>query len=257
MRSRSAAADRSDLHAERRLLRVRSFTYTISDGNGGTATATVNVTVTAANDTPVATNDAYAALEDTPLVFGAPGVLANDGGLGDGPLTLTVVGVPVGGGVALANDGSFTLTPTANFTGAASFQYQVQDVDGETATGSVSITVSAVNDAPDGTDTTVTAIEDSTYTFTLGNFGFNDVDLGDAIDRRAHRFDIAARRSDAAARRHRRIRRPDHHGGGYQPWQPRLHAGRKRERAGYASFTFSVTRHRGPPGRCSTQCRTR
>ena len=149
-----------------------SFTYTISDGNGGTATATVNVTVTAANDTPVATNDAYAALEDTPLVFGAPGVLANDGGLGDGPLTLTVVGVPVGGGVALANDGSFTFTPTANFTGAASFQYQVQDVDGETATASVSITIASINDAPmldlDANDSSGAAAADYRNTFTEG-----------------------------------------------------------------------------------------
>ena len=35
-----------------------SFTYTISDGQGGSATATVSVTVTAANDAPVAVNDA-------------------------------------------------------------------------------------------------------------------------------------------------------------------------------------------------------
>jgi hypothetical protein len=125
-----------------------SFAYTISDGNGGTATATVSVTVTPADDLPVANADAYAALEDTPLAFGAPGVLANDAGLGDGPLVLTVVGAPVGGSVVLNNDGSFTFTPTPNFTGAASFQYQVQDADGDTVLGDVAITVSAVNDAP-------------------------------------------------------------------------------------------------------------
>ena len=48
----------------------------------------------------------------------------------------------------LGNDGSFTFTPTLNFTGAASFKYQVQDVDGDTGTATVNITVGAVNDAP-------------------------------------------------------------------------------------------------------------
>ncbi len=38
-----------------------SFTYTIGDGQGGSATATVSVTVTAANDAPVAVNDAATA----------------------------------------------------------------------------------------------------------------------------------------------------------------------------------------------------
>ena len=44
-----------------------SFTYTISDGNGSTATATVNITVNPVNDAPVALDDGYATIEDTPL----------------------------------------------------------------------------------------------------------------------------------------------------------------------------------------------
>ena len=125
-----------------------SFVYQITDADGDTTTATVDIAVNPVNDTPVANNDVYAALEDTPLVFGAPGVLANDAGVGDGPLTLSVVGPVTGGSVVLNNDGSFTFTPTTNFTGTASFVYQVQDADGETSTATVDITVSAVNDAP-------------------------------------------------------------------------------------------------------------
>ena len=69
-----------------------SFSYTIGDGNGGTATATVSVTVTAANDGPVAVNDAATTAEDTAATIA---VLTNDTDL-DGD-TLTVTGVTIAG----------------------------------------------------------------------------------------------------------------------------------------------------------------
>jgi len=60
----------------------------------------------------------------------------------------------------------------------------VQD-DGGTANGGVNldptpntitVNVTAVNDAPAGTDKTVTAIEDTGYAFTAADFGFTDSD---------------------------------------------------------------------------------
>ena len=106
--------------------------------------------------------DTYAATEDTVLnVPTATGVLLNDTGLGDGPLTLSVVGPVTGGAVLLNSDGSFTFTPTANFNGAASFTYQVQDADGDTATALVTINVAAVDDVPVATDDTYAATEDT------------------------------------------------------------------------------------------------
>ena len=66
----------------------------------------------------------------------------------------------------------FTPAANANGTGYASFTFQVQD-DGGTANGGVdldqspntmTINVTAVNDAPAGTDKTVTTLEDTAYT---------------------------------------------------------------------------------------------
>ena len=121
---------------------------TSTDGNAVTDMDTVAITVTPVNDLPVASADLYAATEDTVLnVPALTGVLANDTGLGDGGLTLTVVG-PVTGAVVLNNDGSFSFTPTANFNGRASFTYQVQDGDGDVSSALVTINVAPQNNAP-------------------------------------------------------------------------------------------------------------
>lgn len=70
-------------------------------------------------------------------------------------LTITAVSNPVGGAVSLDGMGNVLFTPTANFNGAASFDYTVQDNgqtngvnDFKTDIGNVSFPVSAVNDAP-------------------------------------------------------------------------------------------------------------
>jgi len=94
---------------------------------------------------PVAVADSYSATQDLALVVPAPGVLTNDTGLQDGGLVLTVIGAVTGGSVILANDGSFTFTPTPGFSGPASFTYRVTDVDGDWAEALVSITVAAAS----------------------------------------------------------------------------------------------------------------
>ena len=55
---------------------------------------------------------------------------------------------PSNGSVTLNSDGSFTYTPNANFNGTDTFSYQISDVDGNTASATVTITVNSVNDEP-------------------------------------------------------------------------------------------------------------
>ncbi|MGB7324456.1 MAG: VCBS domain-containing protein [Rubripirellula sp.] len=50
------------------------------------------------------------------------------------------------------------------------------------ATETADQTVTAVNDAPSGTDNTLAMLEDGEYTFAASDFGFNDIE-GDAFDR--------------------------------------------------------------------------
>src|SRR5262249_27684099 len=83
------------------------------------------------------------------------------------------------GGTVIINAGHVEFTPDADFNGAASFDYTVTDngtTDGvdafRFATGHVSFTVTAANDAPVGADKTVSAREDVGYVFTVADFRF-------------------------------------------------------------------------------------
>jgi len=91
--------------------------------------------------------DADTTDEDVPLVAPSPGVLANDvDALPLAPATLATP--PSHGTVALESDGSFIYTPDADYNGSDSFTYTVQLLDGSTGTGTVSIDVVQVIDAP-------------------------------------------------------------------------------------------------------------
>jgi hypothetical protein len=62
-------------------------------------------------------------------------------------LSVTVVGAPAHGTAALVG-GQVTYTPAANFAGADSFTYTIDDGNGGTATATINVTVSAVDDEP-------------------------------------------------------------------------------------------------------------
>ena len=127
-----------------------AFTFTVSDGAGGSIGAsTFNISITPVNDAPVAVGEAYAGVEDTPLVVGAgSGLLANDTDVEAGTLSVSGFTQGVHGTVTVNADGSFAYTPDANFSGTDSFTYTLSDGAGGTATATVTITITAVNDTP-------------------------------------------------------------------------------------------------------------
>jgi VCBS repeat-containing protein len=133
-----------------------SFTFQVQD-DGGTLNGgvdldptanTITIDVTPVNDAPVAGDDSYATDEDAPLTIAVPGVLANDTDIDGGTLGATKLTDPAHGTLALNPDGSFTYTPDANYSGADSFTYTVDDGNGGTATATVNLTVTPVADAP-------------------------------------------------------------------------------------------------------------
>ena len=147
----------------------RSVTYRILDATSNLAaspqklvygTATQAVTITPVNDAPTApATNSVITLEDTastPAAIGAADV--------DGPkLTYSVkAGAgPQKGSVAFSGD-SFVYTPTANANGTDSFTIVVSDGAGGTVEQSVSVTITAVNDAPTAPATnSVTILEDT------------------------------------------------------------------------------------------------
>ena len=186
-----------------------SFTFQVQD-DGGTANGgsdldptpnTLTVDVTLFNHAPAGTDGTVTALEDTTYTFAVADfgftdpndnppnnfyqveitTLPNQG-------TLNLDGTPVTAGqfvpVTKITAGKLTFDAAANANGSpyASFTFQVQD-DGGTANGgsdldptanTLTVNVTSVNDAPAGTDTTLTITKGSPYTFTVADFGFTD-----------------------------------------------------------------------------------
>jgi hypothetical protein len=140
--------------------------------NGGVDTSvsqTFFLTVSEVNDAPTAVDDAYPMLEDGILTLTPEQLLSNDvrGPANESAQNLALVDV----GAAHVNcivsldAGIITVRPTPDFNGTASFSYTIQDngttagtSDPKTASGIVTIMVTAVNDVPSftkGADQTV------------------------------------------------------------------------------------------------------
>ena len=145
-----------------------SFTYTVVDDRGDSALGRVSVTVKSIDDTPEAVDDSASALEDTPVNVA---VLANDVGLGDGIKTLTV-GDPAKGIATVNGDRTITYRPDTNFVGNDSFEYKVTDIDDDTSTGNVTVTVLDVDDVPVANDDSATVAAGRSVTISVQD---NDV----------------------------------------------------------------------------------
>jgi large repetitive protein len=100
------------------------------------------------NHAPAASNDSYTTAEDAPLTVARPGLLGNDSDVDGDPLTATLNSAPTHGAATVQSDGSFIYAPNANYFGSDQFTYTVSDGRGGTAVGTVSISVTAVNDPP-------------------------------------------------------------------------------------------------------------
>ncbi len=134
-----------------------AFTYTVNDGNGGTDTAEVTVTVTPFDYTPVAQPDTLTVTEGG---AGTVVVLANDTGLGNGPVVVAIVTGPSFGTAVLQADDTVLYTPQAHYAGPDVFTYSVTDSHGDAATADVTITVTNVDDVPVALPDTATTDED-------------------------------------------------------------------------------------------------
>jgi VCBS repeat-containing protein len=122
----------------------------------------------------VASDDVYAAVEDTPLVVAAPGVLDNDANSNEDDLSAILVDNPGHGTLSLNSDGSFSYTPNVNFFGTDTFTYQASDGQVDSNIAAVTINVTPVNDPPIGANGTVTMAEDTLYPLSVADFGFSD-----------------------------------------------------------------------------------
>src|SRR5207249_2349285 len=138
--------------------------------NGGVDTSapqTFTISVTAVNDAPVAVSDSYSTNEDTTLTAAAPGVLGNDSDVDSATITAVLVAGPSHGTLTLNANGSFSYTPAGNYNGADSFTYKANDGALNSNIATVSLTVTAVNDAPVANAQSVTTPANTAKPITL------------------------------------------------------------------------------------------
>ena len=141
-----------------------TFTYRLRyPTNNFSNAATVTIVVNPVNDAPTGVvNRSYTTAEDVPLSIAAPGVLAGVTDP-DGPVTAAVVSNPsaAAGTLSLSANGAFTFNPAAGFSGNATFTYRAVDSrGGQSATATVTIAVSSVNDPPVANANSYTTTED-------------------------------------------------------------------------------------------------
>jgi hypothetical protein len=137
---------------------VDTFSFRASDGTNNSNIANVSINVSPVNDTPTAQGDLAAIAEDTSVNIS---VRSNDSDVDGDALAIVSVAQPAHGVAVINPDGTITYTPAPNFFGADTFTYVIGDGHGGTATATVGVNVSPVNDAPMALDG-ATALDEDT-----------------------------------------------------------------------------------------------
>jgi len=196
-----------------------TLTITPNDGTESGTAATSNIDITAVNDAPTVTGvpadvavteDTVGYLDLSAITFADVDSAANvtvtltasEGTLtalvtadvvtitGSGTNTLTLVGTVAEINASLdplpiLGVSNIQYTGAANAVGndAATVSVTANDGNGsgDVALGTINLDITAVNDLPTGSNATVSIDEDTTHTLTAANFGFSDVDAGDAF----------------------------------------------------------------------------
>ena len=151
---------------------VDTFTYRANDALTNSGIATVTITINAVNDAPAATNLSVTMPEDssTNLVVRGSDVESTN-------LSYAILASPAHGtlGTMNTNTGAVTYSPSNNFNGADSFTFTV--FDGSLyATGTVSITVTPINDPPVAVNDTTVTSEDVAAIMSAASLLANDLD---------------------------------------------------------------------------------
>jgi VCBS repeat-containing protein len=176
-----------------------NLTYNLVDGKGGITPVTKSLNLTPVNDAPAGSDKSISLLEDSSYMLTATDFGFTD--LNDNPantlsavkisslasagtLKLNNVAVAANDVISVTdiNASKLTFVSAPNTTGAANFTFQVQDNGGITNGGidldptpnTITFNVTSINDAPTGTDKSISFLEDSTYILTATDFGFTD-----------------------------------------------------------------------------------
>jgi large repetitive protein len=126
-----------------------TFTFRVRDSGGliSVATYTYQFNITPVNDAPTAVNDVRSTPEDTPVNWD---LTSNDADIdGTGEILTHNTWTQPSNGIITQSGVSLRYTPTLNYCGTDNFSYSTKDQNNAISnTGTVSITVTCVNDVP-------------------------------------------------------------------------------------------------------------
>jgi len=112
-----------------------NFSYRDDSGT----VSSIRISIESVNDLPIATTDTFSVVRGAQITRSAPGVMANDSDIESTTLTATLISGTTQGTLEFADDGSFSYTPNADFSGHDSFSYQVSDGIAASDTATVDI----------------------------------------------------------------------------------------------------------------------
>ena len=127
--------------------RFHTISVRVTDALGATFDKNFTLGVSNVVEVPVAGDGHVSTNEDAAVVVTTASLVANSSDPEGRPLSVTAVGNPSHGTVSLLN-GNITFTPDANFSGVATFEYTLDDGQGLTSIGKVTVDVAPVADAP-------------------------------------------------------------------------------------------------------------
>jgi hypothetical protein len=140
-----------------------TFTFRASDGSAFSNVATVTITISP-SPAPVAYNGSLTTSEDTATTGSFAATDPNNL-----PLSYSIVANGTRGTAVLTNTstGAFTYTPVANANGSDVFTFRASNGTYASNTGTVSVTITPVNDVPIAQNATISTMAGTTFSGTL------------------------------------------------------------------------------------------
>ncbi|QPK06363.1 tandem-95 repeat protein [Vibrio kanaloae] len=155
---------------------------TIQDEDGATVETQINVDVLPINDAPVSGDLAYTINEDSSITLSQEQLLARAGDIDSDNLEAINLSTDENATIQHNDDGSYTITPNADYNGDLDLNFDIIDNDGGEVQVGLDITVNPLNDLPQAQDQQFTIEEDGTLLFTDADLlaGASDID-GDEL----------------------------------------------------------------------------
>ncbi|MBY7701119.1 tandem-95 repeat protein [Vibrio harveyi] len=159
-----------------------SLDVVVADEDGAIATTNANIDVLPVNDAPVSGDLAYSVDEDGSITLSQEQLLAQAGDVGSDNLEAVNLTAVANATVVENQDGSFTITPDANFNGDIDLSFDLIDNDGASVEVGVDLTVNPINDAPQSTPVNIAGTEDTTILITQDMLLANATDIDNTYD---------------------------------------------------------------------------